>query len=282
MPGSLPGFAYVHTDGADKRFLYVGQQVQDVLGYGPERWLRDPSFGVSLIYPDDLVRMQAACREAPREDIDVAVFRQVARDGRVLTICDASVVRPTNGGDRIWTGVCLDLSALVTGHEVAGGAVDDRRPRAERIAHPLALGGATPATEQPPHLERVEVARVYIADHLAEPLRVSQLARVVALSPSYLSRLFRAYVGEPPHRFLVRLRLEHAKDLLATTSLSVTSIASRVGFRSASHFVTTFRAHFGTTPGAYRRNLQSSTTQQTTTGHAGDSFSTKRYPEVDI
>jgi AraC-like DNA-binding protein len=61
------------------------------------------------------------------------------------------------------------------------------------------------------------------------------------------------HLGMGPHRFLVRLRVEHAARLLRTSSLSVTRICYDVGFRDLSHFITTFRRFTGMTPLQYRR-----------------------------
>jgi PAS domain S-box-containing protein len=262
---SLPGIAYIHTDGDDKEFLYMSPQVEELLGYGPELWLRHPAFGLTLVHPKDLARMQAACHQPAPSHMEVAVFRQIARDGRVVTVCDASVLRPPpTGGPAVWTGVCLDVGDLTLASEGVQAVLAQPPVRIgsraiEAVTDPLAVALAAPRPSPlPPHLAGlVEAARAYLLEHLAEPLDLARLSRAVALSPSYLSRLFRAHVGEPPHRYLTRLRLELAQELLRTSSLSVARIAARAGFATPSHFVATFRAHLGTTPGQYRRNLES-------------------------
>lgn len=263
---SLPGIAYIHTDGDDKEFLYMSPQVEELLGYDPELWLRDPAFGLTLVHPEDLARMQAACEQpAPPSPMDVALYRQIARDGRVVTVCDASVLRPSPAkGPAVWTGVCLDVGNLTLATERVEAVLGQPHARIgsrriEPVTDPLAVSLVAPRPSAlPPHLtERVEAARAYLLEHLAEPLDLTRLSRAVALSPSYLSRLFRAHVGEPPHRYLTRLRLELAQELLRTSSLSVARIAARTGFATPSHFVASFRAHLGTTPGRYRRTLQS-------------------------
>jgi AraC-like DNA-binding protein len=79
------------------------------------------------------------------------------------------------------------------------------------------------------------------------------IAHEAALSPYYFTRQFTAFVGVPPYRYLIGLRIERAQQLLRETELTVTQICHRVGFNSLSHFTTTFRQHTGVSPSAYRR-----------------------------
>jgi transcriptional regulator GlxA family with amidase domain len=99
----------------------------------------------------------------------------------------------------------------------------------------------------------MEMVKAYLRDHLADDLPVRTIARLVALSPFYLIRSFKAHVGVPPHRYLLQVRIERAMELLATSSLSVTQICHRVGFGSLSHFINTFRRQTGMSPLEYRR-----------------------------
>jgi AraC-like DNA-binding protein len=101
--------------------------------------------------------------------------------------------------------------------------------------------------------DRVHAARSYLDANLVDDVDLRTLARAVALSPFYLSRLFRHEFGIPPHAYLSRARLELGASLLTTTPLSVTQVSERVGWRSVSHFTARFRRHFGVTPSAYRR-----------------------------
>jgi AraC family transcriptional regulator len=100
--------------------------------------------------------------------------------------------------------------------------------------------------------ERVVRAREYLDEHLSEPIDLRTLAREVALSPFHLARLFRQEVGESPHRYLVRRRLDRAADLLVTTPLTITQVSERVGFGSPGHFAQAFRRRFGVPPSVYR------------------------------
>jgi AraC family transcriptional regulator len=95
----------------------------------------------------------------------------------------------------------------------------------------------------------------YIEEHLAEDMSLATLAELVRLSPYHFVRAFKQSFGLPPHRYMSRLRMEHAKALLANPDMSVTQVGVNLGFSETSSFTTTFRKHIGLTPTAYRRGL---------------------------
>jgi AraC-like DNA-binding protein len=104
-------------------------------------------------------------------------------------------------------------------------------------------------------LARLRRVTDYIQEHLDEDLRLAQLGSVVYMSPYHFARLFQHSTGLPPHRFVVRTRVDRAIRLLAARELPISRIARLVGFRTPSHFSTVFRRLTGTTPGAYRAAL---------------------------
>ncbi|MBV8189608.1 MAG: helix-turn-helix transcriptional regulator [Alphaproteobacteria bacterium] len=95
----------------------------------------------------------------------------------------------------------------------------------------------------------------YIAEHLAEPIAVGTLAKLVRLSPYYFCRAFKQTFGMPPHRYHTSRRIEHAKALLAGPVSSVTQVGWAVGFSETSSFTAAFHRVTGLTPTAYRRSL---------------------------
>lgn len=94
----------------------------------------------------------------------------------------------------------------------------------------------------------------YIGAHLFEPLPVDQVAAAINLSPSHFSRLFRSTTGFSPHEYIMLHRIDEAKALLQSTSLSVKEIAFRVGYRSEVNFITSFTDKTGTSPTQFRKN----------------------------
>jgi AraC family transcriptional regulator len=92
----------------------------------------------------------------------------------------------------------------------------------------------------------------HIRTHLDQDLTLAHLGAVVYMSPYHFARLFQHSTGLPPHRFVVRARIDHAAALLAAPEPSIARISRVVGFRTPSHFSTVFRRLIGVTPRAYR------------------------------
>ncbi len=101
--------------------------------------------------------------------------------------------------------------------------------------------------------QRVEEVRAYLEANVTRDLDIASVARANALSPFYLTRIFTAQYGIPPYRYLIRLRIRLAREMLQGSELTVTQICHRVGFNSLPHFITTFRRHTGMSPSQYRR-----------------------------
>lgn len=94
------------------------------------------------------------------------------------------------------------------------------------------------------------VERVIYAmrEHLSQPLSLDVMAEIACLSPFHFNRVFRSITDIPPGEFLASLRLEAAKRLLLTTSLSVTDICFELGYTSLGTFTTRFKQLIGASP----------------------------------
>lgn len=84
------------------------------------------------------------------------------------------------------------------------------------------------------------------------PWTVEAMAATVGLSPSRFAARFRDAMGEPPMRFVTRLRMSEAERLLERPELRVHEVAARVGYESTSSFTRVFRQHIGRSPRAWR------------------------------
>jgi AraC-like DNA-binding protein len=114
--------------------------------------------------------------------------------------------------------------------------------------------------------QRVRNIIAFMNDNIYCHLSVGELARSIHLSPSHFRRLFRAQTGKSLTKYLKDLRMQHARQLLETTYLSIKQIGTRVGLSSMSHFVTDFKKAHGVTPSRfgtrYRRTAESSRRSQ--------------------
>jgi AraC family transcriptional regulator len=89
--------------------------------------------------------------------------------------------------------------------------------------------------------------------NLGEPLTVDDMAREVMFSKFHFSRFFQRVTGVSPGRFLSAMRLQEAKELLVTTTLTVTEISHRVGYTSVGTFSSRFTMSVGVSPTTYRQ-----------------------------
>ena len=87
-----------------------------------------------------------------------------------------------------------------------------------------------------------------------KPMTISQFAASVALSNRQLERLFWKHLGHPPNRHYLKIRLDHACQLLRQTAMPVLSVAMASGFNSASYFSQSYVEYFGHSPSAERKS----------------------------
>lgn len=93
----------------------------------------------------------------------------------------------------------------------------------------------------------------YIAEHLAEDIRLSQLAQASAFSPWYSYRLFREQLGLSPAEYIRKLRLSQAAVRLREGDGRITDIAFDLGFSSLDTFTRAFFREFGRNPSEYAK-----------------------------
>lgn len=109
-------------------------------------------------------------------------------------------------------------------------------------------GGLSPAA-----LRRVQL---FVEANLHRTIRLAQLAERAGLSLYHFARAFKLSAGMTPREFVEQRRIEHARRLIVTSTLSLADIAAASGFGTQSRLTTTFRRRTGFTPAEYRRGHQ--------------------------
>ncbi len=94
----------------------------------------------------------------------------------------------------------------------------------------------------------VEFGLHYLRSHFRSPINLKGVAAKCGITREHFIRGFRARYGEAPGAQLRRLRLEHARTMLAATELGVAEVARASGFASANSFGRAYRAQFGRSP----------------------------------
>lgn len=101
--------------------------------------------------------------------------------------------------------------------------------------------------------DSVDAVVQHIHTNYASDLSLDALAGLACVSKTHLAHLFRTRLGTSPLRYLQQVRIETAKRLLGTSSLSIHEVATQVGFADPLYFSRAFRAATGVSPRAYRQ-----------------------------
>lgn len=104
--------------------------------------------------------------------------------------------------------------------------------------------------------DRIGAVCVYIEQNLTSTIRVTDLAKMVGLSESAFSRLFKRCTNSTVPQYINRLRIAHACRLLAETDLTIAEIIRQCGYQSPAHFQRQFQKIHRRPPQTYRRALR--------------------------
>ncbi len=107
------------------------------------------------------------------------------------------------------------------------------------------------------HLGTIERAVEYLREHFNEDISLNRLSQHCYVSPFHFSRLFKMIIGMPPHKYLLGIRMQHARFMLLNSSKSVTDIAFESGFQSIEHFTTGYKQQFKMCPSQQRKQIVS-------------------------
>ncbi|MGI6112269.1 MAG: AraC family transcriptional regulator [Bilifractor sp.] len=91
-----------------------------------------------------------------------------------------------------------------------------------------------------------------IETRYVEDLSLDDLSAELGVNKYYFAHEFRTYTGTPPREYIITERINHAKEMLKFTDMSVDEIAGRCGFHQTSHFINLFKKHERETPLKYR------------------------------
>jgi AraC family transcriptional regulator len=102
---------------------------------------------------------------------------------------------------------------------------------------------------------RLRRIKEFVLARIEDDLTLCEMAQAVELSTAHFSRMFRKSTGEAPHQFLLRQRVERAKEMLRSADGRVMDVAVACGFKSQQHFAQAFRNVCGASPTEYRQEV---------------------------
>lgn len=94
----------------------------------------------------------------------------------------------------------------------------------------------------------VRFCMTYVSNNLSKPIKLSEIAEALKVSPEHLSRVFTAEVGKPFSEYLMEYRMIEARRLILYSQETCGTIGLLTGFSSESHFSKAFSKYWGTTP----------------------------------
>src|SRR5260370_362672 len=179
--------------------------------------------------------LAAAC-DGTRGDVELRRVESLvdARVGALAAAVDAERVAGFPSGRLFLDSVELALAvALVSGYAVRHRSVQTHRG---------GLGSS-----------RLRRIKEFVDAKMEDELTLREMAQSVQLSTAHFSRMFRKSTGESPHHFVLRHRVERAKEMLRAPEGRVLDVAVACGFKTQQHFARVFRRICGAIPTEYRQ-----------------------------
>jgi AraC family transcriptional regulator len=189
-----------------------------------------------VIYLEPALLARAASDSADAGSVHLA-HASDARDPLVRQVALALMAEAESGGavDRLYVD---SLTAALAAHLLRHYAITGGRVRPS--------SGGLPG-------RKLLRAVGFMEEHLEGAVTLAEVAECAGLSPFHFARAFKRTTGLTPHQYLVKLRVERAKRLLARRDLTIAEVGHRAGFKNQSHFTTLFRRLTSVTPGDYRK-----------------------------
>ncbi|MFP5320304.1 MAG: GlxA family transcriptional regulator [Acidimicrobiia bacterium] len=190
-----------------------------------------------------------------------------ARAGQLAAACPRATVEPDaiylRDGE-LWTsaGVTAGIDLALALVEDDLGATVAQLVARHLVVHVRRPGGQTqyaaPVWSEPPTTSPIAAARDLVHADPGADHAVPALAARVGLSPRHFTRLFREQVGEPPARYVERVRIEAARAVLEREDVGLDEVARRCGFGTAETLRRAFHRRLGCAPDTYRRRTRAS------------------------
>jgi len=189
-----------------------------------------------------LLRISDAALRAAREGISGAV--ELGHWCKMVDVRLGALVKAVNA-ERI-SGFPSGRLFLDSIEQAIAAALVDAYAGRSRSERPL-RGGLAPA--------RLRRVKELVHAKMEDELTLIEMAQAAELSPAHFSRIFRKSTGETPHQFVLRQRVERAKEMLSEAEMRVLDVAMACGFKTQQHFARVFRRVCGASPTDYRSEV---------------------------
>lgn len=172
------------------------------------------------------------------------------------TLADRDLTARTNHRDPLVHRLIERMSTVADRRDVTARLLIEALAETVRLHLVDQFGGGAVRGSRRRRFDRLTRARLmeYLEYSFDTEISLAALAELADMTVSEFSATFTADFGSTPYQFVLDRRIHRAKELLATTTMSITDIGMAVGFSTPSHFATTFKNRVGMPPSIYRRN----------------------------
>src|SRR5713101_2460305 len=201
-----------------------------------EKWFRNEDLHALLIGISDAALTAASDGASGEVELRRTDNLVDARLGALVEAVNAERIAGFPSGRLFLDSVEQALAvALVNGYAVRHSSVRTFR------------GGLGPA--------RLRTIKELVHAKMEDELTLCEMARSVELTTAHFARMFRKSTGETPHQFVLRNRIERAKEMLRAAEPRVLDVAVACGFKTQQHFARVFRRMSGASPTEYRHEF---------------------------
>lgn len=172
------------------------------------------------------------------------------------TLADRDLTARTNHRDPLVHRLIERMSTVADRRDVTARLLIEALAETVRLHLVDQFGGGAVRRSRRRRFDRLTRARLmeYLEYSFDTEISLAALAELADMTVSEFSATFTADFGSTPYQFVLDRRIHRAKELLATTTMSITDIGMAVGFSTPSHFAQTFKNRVGMPPSIYRRN----------------------------
>ncbi len=117
------------------------------------------------------------------------------------------------------------------------------------------LNAISSASDDEGSKNNVQRAIDYIVANISKDISVKDVADYVHFTPEYFSKLFKKETGENVKNYILKIKVDAAKDLLVNPNIPINIVAAELGYSNFSHFTQMFKKHENVTPTEYRRRV---------------------------
>ena len=104
------------------------------------------------------------------------------------------------------------------------------------------------------NFKKIKKAKDIIIENMTNPPSLVELSEEINLSLKKLKEGFKKIYGKPVYQFLIEYKMELAKKLLSDNNYNVNEVSLKLGYSTASHFITAFKNKYGLTPKNFKQN----------------------------